>query len=113
MSMSPETKQALATIEKVFNAISTFLYYAVVALFRGSEYADGLRRSDVAARDGVNCANGHRLVEYGIWECSACHHVWRGSGWYCPARECPAPATANLPCQDPGCPFTVENPHRF
>jgi hypothetical protein len=113
MITKPQAEHALAVIGKVLTAVMTFAYYAFVAVFRGPDYAAGLYRSDRAAREGVFCENRHRLVEFGIWECSACSHVWRGSGWHCPSRECKAPATAHLPCQELGCPFTVENPHRF
>lgn len=107
------TKQILNITFKALVALATLTLLLLAALFRGVRYAQGLHRSELAARKGIFCPAGHRLIDYGTWECGACSMTWTGSGWYCPARECPAPATAHLHCQEQHCPYTIENPHRF
>ena len=105
------TKSAVKGAWHTAVGVSAATFWGAHVAGKGVALAADYAHSRRAMRDGaVVCEQGHEVNTTGIFECSACHWVWRGSIWLCPNPECGASTPFAL-CQE--CGLAVRNPYRY
>lgn len=105
------TKAALKATWYTAVGVSAATFHGAHLAGKGLGLAADYARAQRSMRDGdVVCEQGHVIDTTGVFECSACHWVWRGSIWLCPNPECGASTPFAL-CQD--CGLAVRNPYRY